>query len=264
MAATRIVTVRVLDQPAGLSQLFDRLAVESVMYRIFLLMTGLWSDSTGPDYEYDSLFWDRAERLLERSTFFPGTSKSFNSPVLGVPVCLFRITMLLRQFFRGGIVLDPLELEGLRSEVSTWEAVLLDEVKDRNGLMAEAGSAYFQEKYTRDLSYLFALDASLMLQQISYGDTTIGIPRIVPKDSWQTKLGIQILKRNVDDDGWAKCYIGNWPIYTLGLFVESPKDRQVVRKQLQKSWNVTRFAQVARFRIDLENIRVKDEVKDSG
>ena len=224
------------------------------MYRIFLLMTGLWSDSARPEYQYDHIFWKHAEELLDRNTFFPGTSRTFNSPVLGVPANLFRITFSLRQFFYSVPLLDYAEFNNLRTEFTACEAALLHEISHGNGMMGECETLNAQERYAKDMNHLFTLLASLMLQQISQHDTTIGVPRPVPRDSWQTKLGIQILKRNASDDGWAKCFVSNWLIYTLGLFTESLEDRQVIRRHFQRIWNISKFAQVARYKIDLERL----------
>lgn len=99
--ASRIPTRRLLDRPVGIGRLFDRLAVESVMYHTFSITTGLWSETERASYNFDLELWDRAERL-DRSLFFPGALRGPNSPVLGVPVSLFRIALCLRRYFSDG------------------------------------------------------------------------------------------------------------------------------------------------------------------
>ncbi|RSL60492.1 hypothetical protein CEP54_006735 [Fusarium duplospermum] len=249
-AASRIITLRLLNRPVGIGRLFDRLAVESVMYHTFSITTGLWSETERVSYDFDPEFWDRAEKLLDRSLFFPGAPRGLNSPVLGVPVSLFRIALFLRRYFSNGCPRSA-EFERLQGEIASWEALLLDDKELRSGSVDERESLTSRERYFRDVSYLFALAASLLLEQASQHGTTTP-PLMVPSNCWQIQLTRKILRQHVGDDGWTKCFIGNWPIYTLGLFMESKADRRIVRAELERRWELTRFVQAARFGRDLE------------
>ncbi|KAM5371429.1 hypothetical protein ACJA88_009416 [Fusarium oxysporum] len=82
-AATRIVTLRLLNKPVGIQRLFDRLALESVIYQQFLLSTGLWSESSQCDFVFNPDFWDSVEKLLDRSTLLSGAPWNVESPILG-------------------------------------------------------------------------------------------------------------------------------------------------------------------------------------
>ncbi|KAM0426558.1 hypothetical protein ACHAPT_008250 [Fusarium lateritium] len=252
-AASRILTLRLLNRPVGIGRLFDRLAVESVMYHIFSITTGLWSDTKRISYDFDPEFWDRAERLLDRSLFFPGAPRGLNSPVLGVPVSLFRIALSLRRYCSTSHPLQQAEFKRLQGEVASWETLLLDDKEFRPGSFYESESLTSREQYFRDVSYLFAIAASLLLKQAEQLGTT-SPPLMVSSNCWQIRLARHILEQYLNDDGWAKCFIGNWPIYTLGLFMESEADRDIIRAEFVRRWELTRFVQALRFSRDLEEV----------
>lgn len=250
-AATNIITLRLLDSPTGIKGLFDILAVESVLYHIFHVMTGLWSDLTEPDYHFDINFWTRAETLLNRSTFFPRASRSLNSPVLGVPVSLYRLALLLRQHCRNSFLLDTTDLEIMQKEISGWETSLLCEQELQSASGSNMGESDVQEEYYRDASSLYAIIVSLLRKEMPRKEP--GPPLEAGSDNWQVRKAIQILKKYEQDDGWARCFIGNWPTYTLGFFMSASEDKQAIRADMQRRWDLTKLAQITRFSSDLEN-----------
>ncbi|KAK7215765.1 hypothetical protein V2G26_003768 [Clonostachys chloroleuca] len=252
-AGIRLLTLHVLNKPLGVSRLFDRLSLESVMYAVFLRTASLWSDSTSSDFTFDKVFWNQAEQVLGQTNFFPENSGSSDSPVLGVSVSLFRIALSLRHIFRTGILPGPSELQHLQNDVAYWEGLLLEDESLRNYLPA-GPQGDFQEHYHETAIHLFTLVTSLLFGQILGGSVLAGLPQTVPRGSWQMDLGIQILEKYANDQVWAKCFIVQWPIYTLGVLMELPEDRQLIRKQLQQTRDVTSFAQVARYSYDLETI----------
>lgn len=80
----------------------------------------------------------------------------------------------------------------------------------------------------------------------------VKIPHVAPSDSWQIQKAIKILKEHQDDDQWAGCYMGTWPVYTLGFFLDETEHMDIIRKDLDRRWEVTGFMQVVRFREELE------------
>ncbi|KAH7122081.1 hypothetical protein B0J13DRAFT_156198 [Dactylonectria estremocensis] len=249
-AAKRILTLRLFSRPLSIDRLFDRLAVESVLYQIFLVSTGLWSDSDGIDCDFDTEFWTRAEQLLDRSSFFPGQSMSFNSPVLGIPVSLFRLAISLRQQYRVPFTQERTAvLERVRSEVEVWEVALLC---DQELKLSPDERPNGQERYYRDAAYLYAIIVSMLLEQLEQNETTGSAP-VASGESWQVRKAVQILRGHQYDEGWTKCYIGCWPVYTLGFFMSSPEDIELIRSEFQRRWDLTGFSQVSRFSRDLEN-----------
>jgi hypothetical protein len=249
-AATKILTLRLFDGPSIFNRPFDRLAVESVLYQIFLVTTGLWSDKESLDYSFDTGFWLQAEKLLDKTAMFPERSNIFNSPVLGVSVALFRLALTLKKIYQRPQPQDKETLLKLQDEVAKWEAVV------SNGQEIELLSSYEQQnqkhEYYTDASYLYILNISLLFQQILKGISNVGPPLPVSGDCWQIRQGIDIIKRHRDDDDWKWCFIGNWPTYTFGFFVCEQENIDVVREDMERRWELTKFAQLARFSTDLQ------------
>lgn len=266
-AATRILTLRLFNRPLRISRPFDRLAIESVLYQIFLVTTGLWSDEIRLDYVFDTAFWVQAEKVLDQNNLFPGQSISFNSPVLGVPVALFRLAISMKQHYQSPARPDQTKLESLRDEVEEWEAIVLNDVEpDSLSVLDEPNP---KRIYYKDASYLYILITSLLLEQLSnrptatsntntfsdtegQTDSTRRFPRLASRNCWQIAKAIEILRRHDNDDEWKICFLGNWPTYTLGFFMSEAEDVELVRKEMEKRWELTKFSQLARYGNDLE------------
>ncbi|KAI1055440.1 hypothetical protein LB506_011442 [Fusarium annulatum] len=252
-AATRIVTLRLLDKPAGIQRLFDRLALESVIYQQFLLSTGLWSESSQSDFVFDPDFWDSVEKLLNRSSLLSGAPWNVESPVLGVPLYFFRTAIILRECYRSGVSLDPAVFSQIQQEVQCWEAQLCDPHSESIYTSTDTVRKIPSSKI-RDETYLYALVASLLLEEISENGSRGTMPSVVSRDKWQIKLFLRILESHQGSREWARSYAGNWPAYTLGVFLSSPEDRLVVKKDLEASWEVTRMTYALRYCRDLDII----------
>jgi hypothetical protein len=258
-AAARILNLRLISSRLGITLPFDRLAVESVLFQIFLVATGLWSEDIPFDSE-SAQFWLKAETLLDQGMMFPGKSNSLNSPVLGVPVSLFRLALKLKQRFQGarGSGLDVTTLHNLRSEVEDWEVlVLCDKELDR---LSPDETATHTQRFYRDASYLYILIISLLLEQIESclgrpaTTSTLDLPEMVPSSSWQITKALSILHDNRNDDEWKLSFIGNWPVYTLGFFMNTEEHVQIVKSEVNDRWRLTRNSQWARFSGDLQTV----------
>lgn len=245
--------MRLLDKPAGIQRLFDRLALESVIYQQFLLSTGLWSESSQSDFVFDPDFWDSVEKLLERSSLLSGAPWNVESPVLGVPLSFFRTAIILRECYRSGVSLDPAVFTQIQQEVQFWEAQLCD--PDSESIYTSTDTLRkIPSLKVRDETYLYALVASLLLEEISENGSRVTMPSAVSGDKWQIKMFLRILKSHQGSREWARSYAGNWPAYTLGVFVSSPEDRLVVKEDLEASWEVTRMTYALRYCRDLDII----------
>lgn len=252
-AAIRILRMRLWKRKETINRLFDRLAVESVLYQIFLVSTGLWTQRPGADYQFDAVFWHQAERLLGRSEFFPGSPTSLNSPVLGLPVSLFRLAIILRQQYGSGSAPDADVLRQIRDEVQDCEAFLLCEpevgCQDDGCLLSDEEICY------RDANFLYAAAISLLFEQLMTQDAnSTGPPSPVSRDAWQVRKAIRILEQQQLSTAWSRYYIVNWPVYTIGLFLESRDDRAILQADLERRWCESKFAQIFRFLQDLESI----------
>lgn len=272
-AAIRLLALRLFNAPLKISRPFDRLAVESVLYQAFLVGTGHWSDQTEhPTFDLD--FWLQAERLLEQSAMYPGRSTSLNSPVLGLPVPLYRLAVQVKQIYQHSSTSDPQTLSAIRTEVESWEAIVLcnrkmDELPDDEQPNRE-------QEFYESASYLYTLVTSLLLEQASacsvadgflLNEQTAGSPRVprpAPHDCWQIQKAIQIVEKYENDDDWAGCYVGNWPVYTLGFFLEQQEHVNLIRNDLKRRWEFTSFMQIARFQHDLNKTWIsRGQVTDS-
>ncbi|KAF2260878.1 hypothetical protein CC78DRAFT_522587 [Lojkania enalia] len=250
-AATRILTLRLFDRPLSIRRPFDRLAVESVLYQIFLVSTGLWSEDIPLDYEFDSQFWLQAEKLLDHSSLFPGRSRAINSPVLGVPVSLFRLALLLKQQYHNLTGPDR-EISGqLKNEIGEWEMLVMCDRDPECPSTSEMPNR--KSRFYRDGNYLYILVVSLLLQQLVPNVHNNKPPRPASSDCWQITKALEILQYHTNDDEWKLCFIGNWPIYTLGFFVGTREGIELVRREIETRWRLTKFSQLARFGNDLEH-----------
>lgn len=253
----RVLTLRFFKLPLTVLQPFDRLAIESVLYQMFLTSTVLWSDEA-PLTEFDLQFWLQAEERLEQSVMFPGKPTSMNSPVLGVPVALFRLAIQAKHAYQHPELQDDSSLELLRLDVEKWEsAVLSNQTIDP---LAEGDFGSRQQTYYEGASYLYVLIISLLLEQASktpeYDAQSTPhqchLPEAVPHHTWQIQKALDILRAFKDDDEWSSCYIGNWSIYTLGFCLTDSEDIELIRDEMNRRWAFTKFMQIPRFHNDLE------------
>jgi hypothetical protein len=282
-AATRVLALRLFEQtPLRLSP-FDRLAVEGVLYQVFLASTGLWLGEDvnhRVDFGFDLHFWLQAEQWLDRSKVFPDQSNSTNSPVLGVPVSLFRLVLTLKKMYQGTVSYDDATLHELRSEIAVWEALVLR--NEETDILSATEKRNHKHSFYKSASYLFILIISLQAQQLRQPLTSphkhtsdptkphSRPPLPADPESWQLQKAVQILKSHQHDDDWASCFIGNWPVYSIGFFVARPEHVQLVRNDLRRRWELTKFNQVSRFCNDVEEMWVQrgmlvgEEVKPVG
>ncbi|KIX98490.1 uncharacterized protein Z520_05791 [Fonsecaea multimorphosa CBS 102226] len=250
-AATRILKLRLLSSSGNISRPFDRLAIESVFYQIFLVTTGSWSDPLELDYHFDAGFWLQAERLLAQSNLYLGCSIGFNSPVIGVPIALVRIVLSLKQFYQSPSQPDQGTLDQIRAELDEWESLVYSG-QDLDHLSEHERPILNLQMY-RDAGYLYILTSSLLLYQLSGKTRTPGPPQAVPRTCWQMKTILHILRGYRDNDDWARLLLGNWPVYSVGFFMSHSEDIWLIRNDLQRRWDLVKFSQVSRFRTDLES-----------
>lgn len=256
VAATRILSMRLFSSRGAIGRLFDKVAVESVLYQIFLVTTGYWSDGIRLDYDFDAAFWDRAQALLEQSVFFPGQT-TLDSPVLGVPAHLFRLVIDLREHFRSPP--SDAALRDLAARVEPWEAFLL--LREDAESSPGAAPAPDRDRLNRDSTYLYAAIASMLAERLAGGGGEGAADDLVRPvepgraDCWQAEKALAVMRQHAGDLRWFECYIGIWPVYTLGYLVDSADGLRLVMADLRTRWDQTRLSIVARYINDLETAR---------
>lgn len=249
-AAIRLLRLRLFSGNGTVWQPFDRIAVESVLYQIFLTTMGSWTVHIEENFHFDADFWLQAEALLAQSTLFPDESPSVNSPVLGVPIALFRLVLSIRKQYQSPQQQDPDAITHLQDEVGEWEALVLQDA-DIDPAASQSGLSHYA--LYKDAAFLYILIASLLLEQTTglYPRADAGLEPEA-SNSWQVARMLQILQKHQGDDEWAKCFISNWPIYTVGFFVGTEREQEVVRQELRLRSELTGFSQASRFLVELE------------
>ncbi|EAT81451.2 hypothetical protein SNOG_10952 [Parastagonospora nodorum SN15] len=236
---------------------FDHLALESVLYQSFLTTTVLWSDQH-PQTEFDLLFWRKAEHFLKQNTMFPEQPDSLNSPVLGVPVALFRLAIQAKQAYQLPGSCSSSELAQLRAEIEDWEAFVLG--NGPVGVSNDINAFHRQQLYYDGATHLYVLIISLLLEQANAKSAPADqqdlqnarLPQALPKSTWQIQKALEVLHTFELDDDWSSCYIGTWPVYTMGFFLSEVKDIGLIRGEMDRRWRITNNMQIPRFRGDLE------------
>lgn len=251
-AAMSLVRLRFFDSRGAIQHTFDRIALESVLYQMFLTAAGTWSACPPDSTHVDAEFWSTAQLLLENSNLFPDDSPAVNSPVLGIPISLFRLVLSAKQLYHRSDRLDVEELGNLQAEIADWEALVL-----QNGEADYAASQSNLSHYQlyKDAAYLYILIASLLIDQAasaalegaSYQISSAG-------ESWQAVRMLEILRRQQGNREWSKCFLSNWPLYATGFFMHTPDTQALVRQELLRRIEVTGFLQASRFLNELELI----------
>ncbi|KAH3950605.1 hypothetical protein HBH70_111440 [Parastagonospora nodorum] len=256
-AAMRVLRLRLFEAPNRTLQPFDHLALESVLYQSFLTTTVLWSDQH-PQTEFDLLFWRKAEHFLKQNTMFPEQPDSLNSPVLGVPVALFRLAIQAKQAYQLPGSCSSSELAQLRAEIEDWEAFVLG--NGPVGVSNDINAFHRQQLYYDGATHLYVLIISLLLEQANAKSAPADqqdlqnarLPQALPKSTWQIQKALEVLHTFELDDDWSSCYIGTWPVYTMGFFLSEVKDIGLIRGEMDRRWRITNNMQIPRFRGDLE------------
>ncbi|RBR16334.1 hypothetical protein FVER53590_05929 [Fusarium verticillioides] len=243
-AAIKIISSRILNATSTDLTTFLRLALESVLYQVFLLNNGLWSSANSyvSLQSLNSEFWALSERLLEHPTSLDFSLLSINSPVLGMPLAVMRLATFLGQLCLGRESANMEDLVKLQAEVTIWEDFALQ--------AAEQADAY--DALNRDANCLYAMVASILMQHLIAIGPNTGLPKASPTDSWQACTALQILSRRAGDRRWSECFMGTWPVYALGFLLSDGNDRDIVRRDMQSRQELTGFWIVKRFQEDLE------------
>jgi hypothetical protein len=253
-AAVRIIKHRYLQDKAPVPiRVFDRLVIESVLYQVFVLTMGLWSNASVLNFSFDIDFWLKCEALLARSIFFPGHSHSYNSPCMGMPLVLFKHMLMIKKLWNSGGKSDRRIVDHLKADIRQWEVWALSLERPPDG-GSPTPSPVAMEPISQDATCLTIMSASLLLDQLNAHAHLAGPPQPAAPSDWQFRQIRSILCRRRDDRAWRQSVIGNWPVYTAGFFASSAPDLKLFRDELEGRWLLINFSQVDRFRTDLETV----------
>lgn len=233
---------------------FDRLVVESVMYQIFVVTVDLWSSDGSTQSHFDPDFWERCTRFLTATTPFPEQLNTRNSPVLGVDVDMFRLMISIRKHWSMRHVRHAAAFELRTEELRGWEKYA--HLLGNEGEICEGTSTRMLRSITDDATCLYMLCASMLIDQLlrHAGKEQAAVGGQIQEESWQIPIIMAILCRRRQDANWLGCYIGNWPVYTAGIFANSSREVEVINHEMNERWESMRLYQVRRYWDDLKMI----------
>ncbi|KAF5013205.1 hypothetical protein FDECE_784 [Fusarium decemcellulare] len=233
------------SSPISMTQGFNRIIVESILYQAFLLST---RRPFAPYFHVDTQFITRAEGLLvPRSNQDPLYATS--SPVLGIPISLYRLQISIINFHNSPNEQYPERLATLRSEMDYWEALVLP--RDAPRLTSTSAAHTFD---------LVILATSLLLDLVAESFTyqlpidLLNMSSRNRSSRWQIDMCLEILRQPQDVDKWTRCFLGAWPLLILGYAVNSDEDMAVIQRALGQMRRRIGYGEVQRMQDELERV----------
>ena len=244
---------------ADLEQKTDRLVVESVIYQIFQLEMGFWSDNAGknPAYQSDPRFWLKCERLLRGSSTCPGLPDASTSPVLGIPMAIYKLMLMIRRLW----IMDSRpsgfynSLNQLGTELGKWTQYELLDTKNEDTLVS-CQSPMLAPSHTivGHATTIMVICASLLLNQLRGQLPGFPVAPANEECGGQADRIVSILRFRKGDHRWTSCHVGTYPIYVAGYFMRSEEEIGLVRVEMQQRFENLHWGQVSRYWEDLETV----------
>lgn len=260
-AAVQVLERRFFQPGADfdLKRSIDRLAVESVIYHIFQLEMGFWSDvpRKRPSYQFNPRFWLKCEGLLRGSSGSPELPDASSSPVLGIPMAVYKLMLMIKRLW--SMAPKPPDfhdtLSQLETELDSWKRSGYFEPENEN-LSANCNSSMLASSHSivGHATTIMVICASLLAHQLR------GQPHSVPSAptdedcSGQIDKIISILRSRQGDHQWTSCHVGTYPIYVAGYFMRSEEEVGLLRAEMQQRFEDLHWGQVCRYWEDLETV----------
>lgn len=260
-AAVQVLARRFLQPGAelGFKRPVDRLVVESVIYQIFQLEMGFWSDDSGEGlaYQFDPRFWLKCEGLLRGPSTSPELPNANTSPVLGIPMAIYKLMLMIRRLW----TMNPKppdfnhSLTRLEAELGSWERYgLLEHENESLFASCKPPIAVSSHSIVGHATIIMVTCASLLVHQLRRQPH--GSP-VAPNDEESGELVdriISILRYRKGDHQWTSCHVATYPIYVAGYFMRSEEEISLVRSEMQQRFEDLHWRQVSRFWDDLETV----------
>ncbi|WYZ44826.1 hypothetical protein EsH8_VIII_000142 [Colletotrichum jinshuiense] len=241
--------------PISMTRPLHRVNTESVLYQAFLLSM---RKPFAPNFHVDAQFLDRSEHVLNARKLVDVLPED-SSPVLGLPLPLYRLITDLIDFLNSPKRLNSQILTLLKGEMETWEGLILAE--------NESESAFSTlTSFHKDAVTLFVLSASLLLDHITETsasqssaesgsiNTRCPTPEPSKPPRWQVKRAFCILRRPASYETWTRCFLGAWPMLILGYSVTLAEDIALIRRVLGKMRERMGYGEIQRIIDDLEAV----------
>jgi hypothetical protein len=245
--AVQILNLRYAQSPNPLSMArpWDRVTTESVLYQSFLLSI---RHPFTADFLIDPDFLLRSESILESRTFLDA-SPTANSPVLGLPLQLYRLILSIIHSCSSPVSRDPEASVQIKNEMIGWE-----------GAVNELETAYDVTLMTEEDLHsttiaLYVLAASLLLDLVLDSLCEQPIPSLPSSVSrWQLRRAMEILRYSAVQEQWTRCFLGSWPLQIFGYAVDNEEDVALIRRAMQNMREWTGYGEVERIINELESI----------
>lgn len=242
-----------------LQQPTDRLVVESVIYQIFQLEMGFWSNSPGKDlaYHFDPRFWLKCERLLRGSSTSPEKVDASISPVLGIPMSVYKMMLMIRRLW----IMDHRppdfydSLNQLEAELSTWTQSELLQCEDKKSIVScQSPTLAPSHTISGHATTIMVSCASLLLDQLRGQPLAFPVAPANERYDRQINKIVSILRSRKGDHHWTSCHVGTYPVYVAGYFMRCEEEIDLVRTEMQQRYENLHWGQVSRYWNDLETV----------
>ncbi len=270
-----------------MSRPFDRITTESIIYQAFLLCM---RRPFSLDFQIDDQFLASTEQLLESLTF-QDVSSAANSPVLGIPLPLYRLILDVIHLCNSPSYIDPEDCLRLKKEMKYWETVAIEVDDNTRGLESPTSTSPSSPPHQHEHPHpealvLYALAGSLLLDWImkipemrSQLDISsplqgrlpsLGLtqsrplkeasmdspppPLPLPERSRQLSRALALLHRPSTLDTWTRSFLGWWPLLIFGYLVTEDEDIDVIRSTLRRMRRRIGYGVVERVLRELEAV----------
>lgn len=204
-----------------------------------------------PNFHVHKAFIQQADLLLSYLSF-KDASIARNSPVLGLPLDLYRLILDIVTYFGSRTLNEDLDPLRIQVQVRFWER-RLELVQN-----AEKGNALTGRPHI-DLITLYILATSLLfdLMLLHHPDSiTSKRGRNIEErqEHWQVARIFMMYKHPSDYTRWAKTYISLWPVLILGFAVKRQQDMMFLRQFLQDMRTSIGYGEAQRVQSELSGI----------
>lgn len=237
-----------------------RIATESVIYQAFLLYM---RDPFDPRFRIDPAFIAQTESALETKTF-ADTSLAANSPVLGIPLSLYRLIIDIIKFTNSPGDFDDDALDRLRSEMRSWEAnVVAHDLTFTGSSLQDSPHDDALALYTLAGSLLLDLVVGVCERRPCHGEIRGRFEAISRNDlleqcagapRWQVCLGLSILRLPHMNEKWTRCFLGSWPLLIFGYAVQDEDDITLVKQVLHDIRHRIGYGEIQRILDELSGV----------
>jgi hypothetical protein len=261
-AAMRVLKRRFFQLGAGASSMrpTDRLLVESVIYQIFQVEMGYWSDGPGKGlaHQFDPGFWSGCERFLHGLSVSPESHDASISPVLGIPMVIYKLMLIIRRLWTMNPKSRDFEvfLSQVENQLSAWEGCELPAANSIESLFSRQPSMNEpSHSIVGHSTTIMVICASLLVHHLRTQPHSLRVP--VPPDKEcdkQVDKITAILRSRKGHHQWTSCHVGTYPVYVAGYLMRSEEEIMLVRAEMQQRFEDLHWRQVSRYWEDLETV----------